>query len=78
MNIRASYGMTVKLKNDQNGEEKVFYLVPAPEENWHEQKISMYHPIGKEIFSKEIGNKVEIPAEDGKSAQYEILEIEPT
>ena len=78
MTTRASYGMTVKVKDTQSGEMETFFLVPVPEENWQEAKVSMYHPIGKALFSKEVGHVVDIASENGSHRQLEILEIEPT
>lgn len=78
MATRASYDMTVKLEEQSSRKEETFFLVRAPEENWDERKISMYHPIGRAVFSKEIGNVVEAFYEDGSSKRFKILDIEPT
>ena len=78
MNIRASYDMTVKIKDEASGKEETYFLVRAEEENWKEAKISPYGPIGSAVFSKTVGNTVEAFFHDGTSRRFKILEIEPT
>lgn len=75
---RASYGMTVKVVDQQDQREQVFQLVRVEEENWAENKISMYHPLGKALFSKVAGDVLDVIFDDGKVRRIKVLEIEPT
>ena len=78
METRASYGMQVKIVDEDTKEELTFLLIRAEEENWAENKISMYHPIGKAIFSRTVGNVVYVEGKNGQPKRYRITEIEPT
>lgn len=78
MKTRASYYMTVRIRDEDSQREEEYFLVPATEENWLERKISMYHPVGKAIFSKEVDQVVSVLDAKGSNKRYRILQIEPT
>lgn len=64
----------VKLKNQGNGMEFEYTLVPENEADLKEKKISVESPIGKGLLGKKIGDVAEIEVPSGVM-KFEVLEI---
>ena len=65
---------TVKLRNNTDGREVVYTLVPENEANIKSGKLSVSSPVAKGLLGKTLGDKVEITIPAGKIT-YEIIEI---
>jgi transcription elongation factor GreA len=68
---------TVRLKNQQNGQELTYTLVAESEADLKSGKISVTSPIGKGLLGKEVGDTAEIQVPNGK-LKFDILEISRT
>lgn len=68
-------GAIVTLKDLDTGEEMKYILVSSEEADYHENKISIYSPIGKSLLGHKPGEKLEIDIPAG-ILKYEILKIE--
>lgn len=66
-------GTRVTLKT--NGEKHVYEIVGEWEADPANKKISPESPLGKRLFGKKVGEKIEVEAPAGK-VEYEILAIE--
>ena len=64
----------VKIKNQSNGMEMNYKLVPESEADLKTGKISVTSPIGKGLLGKKVGDIAEITVPNGM-LQFEILEI---
>ncbi len=69
-----TFGATVVVKDLDFGDEEVFTLVGAGEENYDDGKINVTSPLAQGLLGKKIGQKVEIPVPAGKM-KFEIVEI---
>lgn len=69
-----SFGATVVVKDLDFGDEEVFVLVGAGEEDYDAGKINVTSPLAQGLLGKKVGAKVEIPVPAGKM-RFEILEI---
>jgi transcription elongation factor GreA len=69
-----SFGSTVVVKDLDFGDEEVFTLVGAGEEDYDSGKINVTSPLAQGLLGKKIGAKVEIPVPAGKM-RFEVLEI---
>ena len=66
-------GTRVTLKT--NGERHIYEMVGEWEADPANKKISPESPLGKRLFGKKVGEKIEVEAPAGK-VEYEILAIE--
>ncbi len=64
----------VRVKNRNNGQEKVYQLVTEGEANILEGKIAVTTPIAKGLLGKRVGDTAEVQVPAGK-IEFEILEI---
>ncbi|MGB0917054.1 MAG: transcription elongation factor GreA [Flavobacteriales bacterium] len=64
----------VKMKNQNNGMEVEYTLVPENEADLKAKKISVESPIGKGLLGKKIGDIAEIQVPNG-TVKFEIVEI---
>lgn len=64
----------VKLKNQNNGMEVEYTIVPETEADLKSKKISVESPIGKGLLGKKLGEIAEIQVPNG-SVMFEIISI---
>lgn len=64
----------VKLKNQSNGMEVEYTIVPETEANLKEKKISVESPIGKGLLGKKLGDIADIQVPNG-TVQFEVVAI---
>lgn len=64
----------VRVKNKNNGQEKVYQLVAESEANFLQGKISITTPIAKGLLGKKVGEVAQIAVPAG-TLELEILEI---
>jgi len=64
----------VRVKNKNNGQEKVYQLVAESEANFLQGKISITTPIAKGLLGKKVGEVAKIAVPAG-TLELEILEI---
>jgi len=64
----------VKLKNQNNGMEVEYTIVPETEADLKAKKISVESPIGKGLLGKKLGEIAEIQVPNG-SVKFEIISI---
>jgi transcription elongation factor GreA len=64
----------VKLKNQNNGMEVEYTIVPETEADLKSKKISVESPIGKGLLGKKLGEIAEIQVPNG-SVKFEIISI---
>jgi transcription elongation factor GreA len=69
-----SFGATVVVKDLDFGDEEIFTLVGAGEEDYDSGKINVISPLAQGLLGKKIGQKVEIPVPAG-TMKFEIVEI---
>ncbi len=69
-----SFGATVVVKDLDFGDEEIFTLVGAGEEDYDSGKINVISPLAQGLLGKKIGQKVEIPVPAG-TMKFEIIEI---
>lgn len=70
-----SIGCSVKLYDEEFGEEIIFRIVGSTEANSLEGKISNESPVGKALIGKKIGDVVEVETQVGVS-KYKVLDIQ--
>ena len=68
------FGATVVVKDLDFGDEEIFILVGAGEEDYDAGKILVTSPLAQGLLGKKKGDKVEIPVPKG-TMSFEILEI---
>lgn len=73
-NDKVNLGTTVRLHNIDEDEFVTYKLVGTAEADPLDYKISNKSPIGKAIFNKTVGEKIEVEVPKGK-IHYEILSI---
>src|SRR3954471_20838440 len=59
------FGATVVVKDLDFGDEEIFVLVGAGEEDYDAGKILVTSPLAQGLMSKKVGDKVEIPVPKG-------------
>ena len=64
----------VKLKNQANGMEMTYTLVPENEADLKSKRISVESPIGKGLLGKKVGDVAEIEVPNG-IVKFDIVEI---
>ncbi|MEM1317293.1 MAG: transcription elongation factor GreA [Pseudomonadota bacterium] len=69
------FGATVKLEDENSGEEKHYQIVGDQEADVASGKISISSPISRALIGKEEGDSVEVAAPGGARA-YEILSVQ--
>jgi transcription elongation factor GreA len=68
------FGATVVVKDLDFGDEEIFVLVGAGEEDYDQGRILVTSPLAQGLIGKKKGDKVEIPVPKG-TMSFEILEI---
>jgi transcription elongation factor GreA len=68
------FGVKVKVKDLKSGDEEVFELVGAGDEDYDNNKILTTSPIGQGLVGKKVGDVAEIQVPMGK-LRFEIVEI---
>ncbi len=68
------FGATVVVKDLDFGDEEIFVMVGAGEEDYDEGRILVTSPLAQGLMGKKKGDKVEIPVPKG-TMSFEILEI---
>lgn len=69
-----AFGTTVVVKDLDFGDQEVFVLVGAGEEDYDAGKILVTSPLAQGLMGRKVGEKVEIEVPAGKM-KFEILEI---
>jgi len=69
-----AFGATVVVKDLDFGDEEIFTLVGAGEEDYDSGKINVISPLAQGLLGKKPGHKVEIPVPAG-TMRFEIIEI---
>ena len=65
---RVGFGSTVHLRDEENGEEKVYRLVAAEQVDTARGWISVAAPIGRSLSGKRAGDSVEVRTPGGTKA----------
>jgi transcription elongation factor GreA len=68
------FGVKVKVKDLKSGDEEVFELVGAGDEDYDNNKILTTSPIGQGLVGKKVGDVTEIQVPMGK-LRFQIVEI---
>ena len=68
------FGSTVVVRDLDFGDEEIFHLVGAGEEDYDAGKINVTSPLAQGLLNKKVGQKVEIPVPAG-TMKFEIIEI---
>lgn len=71
---QVSFGATIVVKDLDFGDEEIFILVGAGEEDYDAGKILFTSPLAQGLVGKKLGEKVTIDVPAGK-VKFEILEI---
>ena len=71
---KVSFGLTVKVKDNEYGDEMEFKIVGATEANSLKGKISNESPLGKALIGSKRGDVVSVEAPAGM-IEYTILDI---
>lgn len=69
------FGATIKLEDEETGDEKHYQIVGAEEADVAAGKISLSSPIARALIGKEAGDSVEVAAPGG-ARSYEILSVQ--
>ena len=69
------FGATVRLEDEESGEEKHYQIVGDQEADVSAGKISISSPIARALIGKEEGDTVEVAAPKG-TRSYEILKVQ--
>ena len=69
-----TFGSTVVVKDLDFGDEEIFVLVGAGEEDYDEGKINVTSPLAQGLMGKKIGDKVEIEVPAG-TMKFKIKDI---
>jgi transcription elongation factor GreA len=68
------FGVTVTVKDVQNGTEQRYMLVGQDEGDLKNGKISVQSPVGRALIGKRVGDTLEVKT-PAKVVEYEVLEI---
>jgi transcription elongation factor GreA len=68
------FGATVVVKDLDFGDEEIFVLVGAGEEDYDAGKILVTSPLAQGLMGKKVGERAEIPVPKG-TMSFEIIEI---
>jgi transcription elongation factor GreA len=69
-----AFGATVVVKDLDFGDQEVFVLVGAGEEDYDAGKINVTSPLAQGLMGRKVGDRAEIPVPAG-TMNFEILEI---
>ncbi|MDA8870830.1 transcription elongation factor GreA [Rhizobiaceae bacterium] len=69
------FGATVRLEDEESGEEKHYQIVGDQEADVASGKISISSPISRALIGKEEGDSIEVAAPRG-ARSYEILKVQ--
>lgn len=72
---RVAFGATVRLANQDTGEEVVYRLVGPPEADLEKGAISIEAPLARALMGKEVGDEVKFKTPGG-TRHFEVLAIE--
>ena len=72
---KVSFGLVVKVKDNEFEDEMEFKIVGATEANSLKGKISNESPVGRALLGHKIGDMVEVETQAG-ILQYKVLEIQ--
>ena len=72
---RISLGCTIKVQDQETGDEEIYAIVGSQEANPMECRISDDSPFGRALLGHTVGDLVEVEAPVG-SLKYKILSIE--
>jgi transcription elongation factor GreA len=72
-----AFGLTVVVKDLDFGDQEIFTLVGAGEEDYDCGKILFTSPLAQGLAGKKVGDRVEIVVPKG-TLRFEILEIRPS
>lgn len=72
---RVNISARVKVRDLQKKKEYSYTIVPAPEADFRQGKISVESPIGKALLGKKVGDKVSVKVPAGE-LHLEILDIQ--
>ena len=68
------FGATIVVKDLKFGDEEVFVLVGAGEEDYDAGKINVASPLAQGLLGRKVGEKVSIDVPAG-TMKFEILEV---
>ncbi len=68
------FGTRVRVKDVDSGDEEIFELVGAGDEDYDNNKILISSPIGKGLVGKKVGDVAEIQVPMG-TLRFEVLEV---
>ena len=68
------FGAKVTVKDLDFGDEEIFYLVGAGEEDYDNGRILVTSPLAQGLLGKKVGDKVEIDVPAG-TMKFEVLEV---
>ena len=71
---KINIGCTVKLKNENNGEEDTYSILGAWDADTEKNIISYQSPMGKALLGKKIGDTASVDFE-GSHMNFKVLEI---
>lgn len=74
--LKCIYGNKVRLKNLRTQVENEYTLVPFNQEKLTHNHISNYTRVGKAIWSKHVGDEVDIETPEKKWDRFRITHIE--
>ena len=72
---KVSFGLAVKVKDNEFGDEMEFKIVGATEANSLKGKISNESPVGHALLGKKVGDVVKVETQAGE-LEYKVLEIQ--
>ena len=70
-----AFGSKVVVKDLDFGDEEIFYLVGAGEEDYDKGRILVTSPLAQGLLGKKVGDKVEIEVPAG-TMKFEVLDID--
>ena len=73
-NDKVSFGLVVKVKDNEFDDEMEFKIVGATEANSLKGKISNESPVGKALIGKKVGDTVTVETQVGE-LEYKVLSI---
>ena len=68
------FGATVKLADEDTGEEKTYQIVGEPEADIENGKLNIRSPLARALIGKDEGDSVEVKSPGGQR-NYEVLSI---
>lgn len=72
---RVVFGATVRLEDQDSGDEVVYQIVGDDEADIKQKMISVSSPIARALIGKEVGDVAEVQAPNGVR-EYEILDVQ--